>query len=49
MYEALHTRDDIDYKCKEWKEEEDSSALKTAWKHRYDDSKTTLKRAKKKE
>ena len=32
-----------DYMCQEKKEEEVSPALKTVWKHRYEDSKTTLK------
>ena len=34
MHEALHPRDELDYKCRE-KEEGDSPALKIAWMHQY--------------
>ena len=41
MHMALHPTDDIDYIYQEKKEEEDSLALKIAWIHQYDDSKTS--------
>ena len=44
---TMHRTDNIDYKCQEKKEEEESPALNKARMHRYDDSKITLKRAKK--
>ena len=45
-HKALHLRGDIDSACQE-KEEKDTPALKIARRHHYEDSKTTLKRAKK--
>ena len=52
IHKALHQIDDEDYICQRKEaeaeaEEEDSSVLKIAWMHQYEDLKTTLKRAKK--
>ena len=41
------TRDDIDDVCQEKKEEKDSPAVKILWTHWHENSKNTLKRAKK--
>ena len=47
MHKALYPRGDIDYTGQDQKEEEDTLALRIAKMHQYKDSKTTLKRAKK--
>ena len=47
MHKPLDPREDIDYMCKE-KEEEDLHAFKIASMHRYNDSKTTLKKEQRK-
>ena len=46
IHKTLHLRDDTDYMCQE-KEEEDLPTLKIERMHHDEDSKTTLKRAKK--
>ena len=46
IHKSLHLKDDIDI-CQEKKEVEDSSALKIAWMHQYEDSNTILKNRKK--
>ena len=46
MYKVFHPRDDVDA-YQERREEADLSALKTALTHRYNDTRTTLKKAEK--
>ena len=39
MHKAFHPRDEIDYKCQEKKEKEDTPPLKIAREHQSEDSK----------
>ena len=47
MHNSLHTREDIDYICKEKKELEESLELRTDWMRQSRDSRTTLKEQRK--
>ena len=47
MDKALHLRDNIDYMRQEKKEAEELPAVMISWMRQYDDSKSTVKRAKK--